>query len=205
MKSARSLKSCPTIGHYTGAVFTFYLLAAPALAEVSVWQIDTLHSIATFSVRHMMVSTVRGQFGGLKGQASLDDKDITKSTVEATIDSATIGTGEPKRDGDLKGADFFDVGNYPTMKFRSKRLQRAGQRLRLTGDLTIRNVTREVIFDVEGPTPPITNQGVQRRGLTATTRINRRDFGIIWNQVLDNGGISVSNEVSITLDVELKR
>ncbi len=152
----------------------------------------------------MMISTVRGQFGGVKGQAHIDDQDITKSTIEATIDTKSITTGEPKRDGDLKGADFFDVEKYPTITFRSKQVQSAGQgRLRVIGDLTIRSVTRQVTLDVEGPTPPISNQGTLRRGVTATTKINRREFGIIWNRVLDNGGVSVSDEVSITLDVEL--
>jgi polyisoprenoid-binding protein YceI len=186
------------------ATLLLALLASPALPEASSWQIDTLHSGAHFSVRHMMVSTVRGQFGGLKGQVQLDEQDFTKSVVEASIDAATINTGEPKRDGDLKGPDFFHVEKFPTIRFRSKRVERAGPgRLRLIGDLTLRDVTREVVFDVEGPTAPISDKNVLRRGVSATGRLNRSDFGLTWNRVLEAGGVAVSDEVSITLDVAL--
>jgi polyisoprenoid-binding protein YceI len=180
------------------------LFTAPAWAEASTWQIDTLHSGAHFSVRHMMVSTVRGQFGGIKGHVRLDEVDPTKSSVEATIDASTLNSGEPKRDSDLRGEEFFHIEKHPTMTFRSKRVERAGEdRLRVIGDFTLRGVTREVVLDVEGPTPPIPDKGGLRRGVSATTRLNRRDFGIIWNRVIETGGVAVSNEVTITLDVEL--
>jgi polyisoprenoid-binding protein YceI len=190
----------------TRSVFLLCLLAGPALPQPAVWQIDTLHSGAHFSVRHMMVTTVRGQFGGLKGQAQIDDQDVTKSSVEATIDASTINSGEPKRDRDLKGPDFFDVEKFPTLSFRSTRVERAGAgRLRVTGDLTIRGVTRPVSFEVEGPTAPISDKNVLRRGASATAKINRRDFGITWNRVIETGGVAVSDEVTITLEVALVR
>ena len=180
------------------------LLAGAAYPQTSTWRIDTLHSSAHFAVRHMMVSMVRGQFGGLKGQVSLNEQEIEKSTVEATVDAATLNSGEPKRDKDLKGPDFFDVEKFPALLFRSTRVERAGsERLRVTGDLTLRGVTRPVTFDVDGPTAPVSDKKVLRRGLSATARINRRDFGITWNRVIETGGVAVSDEVSITLDVEL--
>ena len=185
------------------------LLTVPAIlsAQNSTWRIDPLHSLAQFSVRHMMISTVRGQFGGVKGSIEYDPKNPAAARVEATIDCTTINTGEPKRDNDLKGEEFFDIKKYPVMTFRSKRVEVAGPgRLKVTGDLTINAVTKQVVLDVEGPTEPIKDtQGRQKIGVSGTTKISRKEFGILYNPILETGGVAVSDEVSIVLDIELIR
>jgi polyisoprenoid-binding protein YceI len=184
------------------------LLVLPNLyAQDTAWRIDPLHSLAQFSVRHMMISTVRGQFGGVKGSIHYDPKNPTAATVEATIDCATINTGEPKRDNDLKGEEFFDVKKYPTMKFRSKRVDvAAAGKLKVTGDLTVNAITKQVVLDLDGPTPPIKDpQGREKIGVSATTKISRKEFGILYNPVLEAGGVAVSDEVSVVLDIELIR
>ncbi|MDQ1471928.1 MAG: hypothetical protein QOJ99_3408 [Bryobacterales bacterium] len=184
------------------------LLVLPNLsAQDAAWRIDPLHSLAQFSVRHMMISTVRGQFGGVKGSIHYDPKNPMAATVEATIDCTTINTGEPKRDNDLKGEEFFDVKKYPVMTFRSKRVDVAGAgRLKVTGDLTVNAITKQVVLDLDGPTPPIKDtQGREKIGVSATTKISRKEFGILYNPVLEAGGVAVSDEVSIVLDIELIR
>jgi polyisoprenoid-binding protein YceI len=191
------------------ALFVSLLLAAfsasPLLAQGVSWRIDTLHSSAQFSVRHMMISTVRGQFGGVKGAVMYDSRAPTLSTVEATIDCTTINTGEAKRDADLKGSEFFDVSRYPVMKFKSKNVALAGPgKLKITGDLTINAITRPVVLDVDGPTAPIRDtQGREKIGINGMTRISRKEFGILYNPVMETGGVTVSDEVSIILDIEL--
>ena len=169
------------------------------------WQIDPAHSAAHFSVRHLMISNVRGEFGKVSGHAILDPTDLTKSTVEVSVDTATIDTREPQRDEHLRSADFFDVANYPAITFRSKRIVGAGpERYKVTGDLTIRGVTRDVILDVEGPTPSIKDPwGNVRVGVSATAKINRKDFGLVWNALTEAGGVVVGDEVSITFESEL--
>ncbi|MDX1979106.1 MAG: YceI family protein [Bryobacteraceae bacterium] len=182
------------------------MLAASSLwAQQSAYTIDTLHSAAHFSVRHMMITTVRGQFGGVKGAVRFDPKNPAATTIEATIDCSTINSGEPKRDADLKGEEFFDVKKYPVMKFKSNKVEAAGAgRLKVTGELTINATTRQVVLDVDGPTPPVKDtRGREKVGASATTKISRKDFGITWNQVLEAGGVAVSDEVSITIDLEL--
>jgi polyisoprenoid-binding protein YceI len=171
------------------------------------WRIDPLHSLAAFSVRHMMISTVRGQFGGVKGTIVYDPKNPTASTVEATIDCTSVNTGEPKRDADLKSAEFFDIAKYPNMKFKSTRVEVAGAgKLLVTGNLTINAITRSVVLNVEGPTGPIKDtQGREKLGLNATTRVSRKEFGILYNPIMETGGVAVSDEVSINLDIELIR
>ncbi len=185
--------------------FAGSLLLAALSAAAENYTIDTLHSTAHFAVRHMMITTVRGQFGGVKGTVKYDAKNPSATVVEATIDAATINSGEPKRDADLKGEEFFDIKKYPVMKFQSAKVESAGAgRLKVTGDLTINAVTRQVALDVEGPTPPIKDtRGREKVGASATTKISRKDFGITWNQVLEAGGVAVSDEVSITIDLEL--
>jgi len=180
-------------------------LAFAALAQETKWRIDPLHSGAHFTVRHMMISTVRGEFGGVNGAVSYDPKDPTKATVEATIDCSTINTGTPKRDEELKGPEFFDVKRYPTMKFVSRKIEKAGEdKLKVTGDLTINATTRPVVLNVEGPTGPVRDsRGREKIGASATARINRKDFGIIWNEHMDSGGWALADEVTITLDIEL--
>jgi polyisoprenoid-binding protein YceI len=189
-------------------VFILALPAAPGLpAQIENWHIDPLHSSAQFSVRHMMISTVRGQFGGVKGTGRFDRKNPAADMVEATIDCSTINTGEAKRDSDLKGEEFFDVKKYPVMKFRSTRVEApAAGRLRITGDLTIRAITRQVVLDVEDPTPPIKDTlGREKVGVSGTARISRKEFGILYNPIMETGGVAVSDEVSIILDIELIR
>lgn len=173
--------------------------------EAGSWRIDTLHSAANFSVRHMMISTVRGNFGGVKGTATYDPKNPTATTIEATIDCTSINTGEPKRDNDLKGEEFFDVKKYPVMKFKSKSVALAGPgKMKMTGDLTINAITKQVVLDLEGPTPPIKDtMGRQKIGVTATTKVSRKEFGILYNPLLETGGVTVSDEVAIVLDIEL--
>jgi polyisoprenoid-binding protein YceI len=168
------------------------------------WNIDPVHSVAEFKVKHMMISNVKGQFTNVKGAVSLNDADITDSQVEATIDAASLTTREPQRDAHLRSADFFDVEKFPTLSFKSTRIRRAGDgELGVTGELTIHGVTREVVFDVEGPTPAAKDPwGNTRIGLSATTKINRKDFGLTWNAALETGGILVGDEVTITLDVQ---
>jgi polyisoprenoid-binding protein YceI len=177
--------------------------ALPCAAQVSTWQIDPAHSAAQFSVRHMMISTVRGEFQKLSGTVQIDDKDITKSSVEVIIDATTVDTRVAQRDADLKSPNFLDVANFPTITFKSKSVSKAGDGgLKVTGDLTIHGVTKEVVLDVEGPTPVVKMGNNLRRGASATTKINRKDFGITWSRTLDGGGMVVSEEVNITLDVE---
>jgi polyisoprenoid-binding protein YceI len=177
----------------------------PASAATSVWQIDPMHSAAQFSVRHLAISTVRGGFSNVKGTVTLDDQDITKSSVDVAIDVSTVDTRVPDRDKDLKSDKFFDAAHYPTMAFRSKKVEElAPGKLKVTGDLTIRGVTKEVVLDVDGPTAPVKDPwGNQRAAVNATTKINRQDFGVKWNATMDNGGVVVGDEVNITIDAEM--
>lgn len=180
-------------------------LSLPAGAATSTWQIDPQHSSAQFAVRHLGLSTVRGAFSKLSGTMIRDDQDITNSSVEVTIDVNTVDTREPDRDKDLRSERFFDVAHFPTMTFKSKKVEQvAPGKLRVTGDLTIHGTTREVTLDVDGPTAPVKDPwGNQRLAATATTKINRQDYGVKWNAKLDNGGVVVGDEVNITLDVEM--
>jgi polyisoprenoid-binding protein YceI len=180
--------------------------AATSLGPTSAttWNLDPIHSSAQFKVKHMMISNVKGEFHSIKGSVTLDSADITKSSVEATIDVSTINTREEQRDGHLKSADFFDVAKFPTMTFKSTEIRKTGvDTLAVSGDLTIHGVARNVVLDVEGPTAPIKDPyGNTRIGLSATTHVNRKDFGLTWNGALEAGGIIVGEEVAITLDLE---
>lgn len=169
------------------------------------WQIDPAHSAAHFSVRHMMISNVRGEFSKLSGHAVIDPTDLTKSTVEVSLETTSISTREPQRDEHLRSADFLDVANHPMMTFRSKRITPGdSNHYKLTGDLTLRGVTKEVSFDVEPPTPAVKDPwGNVRTGITATAKINRKDFGLVWNALVEGGGFMVGDEVSITIEAEL--
>ena len=183
------------------------LWAATAMAQVATWSIDPAHSNAQFSVRHMMVSNVRGEFGKLSGTAKFDAKDPATGSVEVTIDATSINSRNEKRDADLKSPNFFEVAKYPTITFQSRKVERAGpEKLKVTGDLTIHGVTKEVVLDVEGPTPEIKGPGGQARvGVAATARVNRKDFGLMWNRQLDGGGVVVGDDVAITIDAELTK
>ena len=178
-------------------------LTAPQTTTTT-WNLDPVHSVAEFKVKHMMISNVKGQFTGITGVLTLDENDIAGSRVEATIDASTINTREAQRDAHLKSADFFDVEQFPTLSFRSTQVKRTGDdELAVTGDLTIHGVTRQVTFQVEGPTAAGKDPwGNTRIGLSATTKINRRDFGLTWNAALETGGILVGEDVIITLDLE---
>jgi len=195
--------------HFPGRVISAAALAAvlslPAAAATSNWQIDPNHSAAQFAVRHMAISTVRGAFSKLSGSVQLDDKDITKSSVEVTIDAASVDTRVGDRDKDLRSERFFDVEKYPTLTFKSTKVEQTEPgKLKVTGDLTIHGVTKQVVLDVEGPTAPVKDPwGNQRAAANATTKINRQDFGVKWNAKMDSGGWVVGDDVAITIDVEL--
>jgi polyisoprenoid-binding protein YceI len=180
-------------------------LSFSAAAGVEVWQIDPAHSAAQFTVRHMMISNVKGEFGKLSGTVQYDPSDLSKTVVEATIEAASITTRVEARDNHLKSAAFFDVEKYPVLTFKSKRVTVEGPgKLKLTGELTMHGTTREVTLDVEGPTAPIKDpRGNLHVGASASTKVNRQDFGVSWNSVMDGGGLAVGNEVGIVLDVEL--
>jgi len=170
----------------------------------SAWNIDPAHSVVEFKVRHMMISNVKGQFTVITTSMTLDPNDITKSRIEASADAASINTRDAQRDGHLKSPDFFDVERYPSLVFTSTRVERKNEdQLAVTGNLTIHGITREVVFNVEGPTPPHKDPwGSTRIGVSASARINRKDFGLNWNAALEAGGLLVGEEVTITLDVE---
>jgi polyisoprenoid-binding protein YceI len=180
---------------------------APAAAPAggpNTWTIDSSHTQAGFAVKHMMVSTVRGSFGKTEGTIEYDGKNVSSIKAEATIDTTTITTNNEKRDTHLKSPDFFDVAKFPTITFKSKKAEAAGAgKFKLTGDLTLRGVTKEVTLDVEGPSQALIAQGRARVGATATTKINRQDYGVSWSRSLDGGGVVVSDEVVITLELEL--
>jgi polyisoprenoid-binding protein YceI len=179
-------------------------VATPEVTATTTWNIDPVHSHAEFKVRHMMISNVKGEFKGIKGDLKLNDADSTRSAVEISIDTTTINTGEAQRDGHLKSPDFLDVEKFPTLTFKSTRVaaSKSGE-VKVSGDLTIHGVTRNVELDVEGPSAPTKDPwGNTRIGLSATTRINRKDFGLTWNAPLETGGILVGEEVNITLDVQ---
>jgi polyisoprenoid-binding protein YceI len=171
---------------------------------ISTWNIDPVHSNAEFKVRHMMISNVKGEFKGLTGTLKLDNTDLTKSGVEVSFDAATINTGDPQRDAHLKSPDFFDVEKFPTLIFKSNRVSKnADGAPTVAGELTIHGVTRNVVLEVEGPSAPTKDPwGNTRIGLSAKTRINRKDFGLTWNASLETGGILVGEEVAISLDVQ---
>ncbi|HWY45699.1 MAG TPA: YceI family protein [Candidatus Sulfotelmatobacter sp.] len=184
------------------------LAAAMALqtpAATTTWQIDPAHTAAQFAVKHMMISTVRGEFKNVTGTVIWDDQDVTKSKVNVTIDTKTVNTGEEKRDQDLKSDKFFDVANFPTMTFVSKKVETNGAgKLKVTGDLTIRGVTKEAVLNVEGPAAAIKDPwGNTRSAASATTQVNRQDFGVKWNANLDGGGVVVGDTVAITIDLEM--
>jgi polyisoprenoid-binding protein YceI len=180
-------------------------LSLAAAAATSNWQIDPAHSSAQFAVKHLAISTVRGAFTSVKGSVQLDDKDITKSFVDVTIDANSVDTREPNRDKDLRSDHFFDVEHFPAITFKSKRVEQvAPGKLKITGDLTIHGTTKEVVLDVDGPSAPIKDPwGNQRIAINATTKINRQDFGVKWNATMDNGGVVVGDDVSITIDAEM--
>ena len=186
---------------------TAALFLLPAMAFASTWQIDPVHTSIQFTVRHLMISNVKGVFHKFNGTFEIDDKDITRTKASATIDTASIDTGIEKRDEDLRSANFFEVVKYPTMTFVSNKFTRVGtNKFKMTGDLTMHGITREVVLDMEGLGTIVKDPwGGMRRGATLVTRINRKDFGLTYNKVLETGGVVVGDDVAVNIEVELIR
>ena len=178
--------------------------ATAGTSTVTTWKIDPAHSVAEFKVKHMMIANVKGKFTGISGTLSLDEANPARSSVEAVIPLETLFTGDAQRDTHLKSPDFFDAEKHPQMTFKSTRIEAKGPgQLAVTGSLTIHGVSQTVTFEVEGPTPPAKDPwGNTRVGLEASTKINRKDFGLTWNTALETGGVLVGESVAITLDVE---
>ena len=182
-------------------------LAAPGFASASEWDIDPVHSEVGFKVKHLMVSNVRGRFTKFAGHLTLNDKDVTKSKVDVSIDIGSIDTGNEKRDGHLKSPDFFAAAKHPKMTFKSTKVSSAGAgKLKVDGTLTIRGTTKPVVLLVEGPTDAVKDPwGNVKRGVSATTTISRKAFGLKWNKLTEAGGVVVGDEVTIALEIELNR
>lgn len=182
-----------------------FLILVPAFAGASTWNIDPEHTSVGFKVRHLMVSNVKGVFGKVSGIINLDDQDLSRSSVTATIETASIDTGVAKRDAHLKSPDFLDVAKYPTMTFVSTGVVRgSGSTFKLAGNLTLHGVTKPVVLQVEGVSGEIKDpMGNVRRGASATTTINRKDYGLVWNKMLEAGGVAVGDEVVINIEVEM--
>ena len=183
------------------------LLAAlsSGAAMATPYDIDAAHSSAGFGVRHMMVSTVRGQFSKVAGTVDIDDTDLSRSKIDVAIDPASIDTRDAKRDGHLKSPDFFDVAKYPTITFKSNRIaKQADGKIFATGDLTMHGVTKPVTLTVDNFTAPVKDGfGRTIRGVSATGKLNRKDFGLTWNKTLEAGGVAVGEDVDLQIDVEL--
>jgi polyisoprenoid-binding protein YceI len=182
------------------------LATLPAFAQASTWNIDPAHSTAQFTVRHLGISNVSGDFTKVTGSITLNEQDITQSQVSASIDVNSIDTRVEARDKDLKSPHFFEVEKYPTIEFKSKRIVSGGGKLRVIGDLTIHGTTREVTLDVDGPTPALTDPwGNLRRGISATTTINRQDFNLTYNNTLKSGEAMIGDTVKIQIDAEITK
>lgn len=183
------------------------LIAMPVLAGAATWQIDPAHASVEFRVKHLMVAWVKGSFPEVAGTVDIDEADLSKSKASVTIATASIDTNHAKRDEHLRSVDFLDAANFPTMTFvADKIVAENGQLRQVTGDLTIRGTTRQVTLTVNELTPAIKDPwGKTRRGVSATTEINRKDFGLTWNKALETGGVVVGDEVRISLDIELIR
>jgi len=182
-----------------------FALTLPAMAAAATWKIDPDHSSIGFKIKHLMVSNVKGSFEKYNGTVDLNETDITKSKVDVSIETASINTNVELRDGHLKSADFFDVVKYPAMTFKSKKVAKAGKdKLKVTGDLTLHGITKEVVLNVDGPSKEIKDlYGNIRKGAAATATINRKDFGLNWNKALEAGGVVVGDDVSISIEIEM--
>ena len=184
------------------ALLTVLLTAAAARADK--WQLDPAHSTIEFTVRHLMISNVRGHFDKFSGEVTADGQDPNSVKITATIDAASINTGVERRDGHLKSADFLEVEKFPTLTFVSKKIESAGEgKWKVNGDLTLHGVTKEVELDIDGPTPIMKDpQGKSRVGASATATINRKEFGVNWNKALEAGGVVVGDKVAVSIEVE---
>ena len=199
-------KACATTNAFVAVVIiTFAASTTPAFSAI--WVSDQAHSSAHFKIKHMMISNVTGDITGVDAKIDLNEKDITKSTVEATLDLKTINTNNAKRDEHLRSPDFFDTTKFPTIKFVSKKIAKVGKdQLKVSGDLTIRDISKPVTLDVTGPTAGFKDPwGNMKRGLSASTKINRKDFGLTWNKALETGGVVVSEDVKIEIELELQQ
>lgn len=186
------------------SLITLLVFAMPLTAAASTWNLDPDHSAIQFKVKHLMISNVKGVFEKVSGTLNLDEKDITKSQVDVSIEAASINTNIKKRDDHLRSADFFDAAKFPVITFTSTKVEKVGtDKLKIAGNLTIKGVTRPVILDVEGLSSEIKDpRGKIRRGAAATTQVNRKDFGVNWSATMDNGGMVVAEDVAIQLEVE---
>ncbi len=183
------------------------LIAATALAATAQsYQIDSAHSSAGFSVKHMMVTNVSGKFSNVKGAIVYDEKNLAASSVTASVDVNTVNTNESKRDAHLKAPDFFDAAKYPTMEFQSTKVYKAGGIVKVDGNLTLHGVTKPITLTLTEISPEVKHpMGGLVRGAVATTKINRKDFGLTWNKTLETGGLMVGDEVTVTLEIEAAR
>lgn len=185
-------------------VISLLLAALPVVGQTSSWNIDPNHSAAHFTVRHMGLSNVTGTFDKVSGTAQMDDKDFTKSSVDAVIDVASVDTRVQARDNDLRSDHFFDVAKYPTMEFKSKRVEKQGDGYKLIGDLTMHGVTREVTLNLDQPSSTMTDpKGNMHRGFSGSTTINRKDWGMTYNNLLQSGEAVVGDTIKIQIDAEL--
>jgi polyisoprenoid-binding protein YceI len=185
-------------------LFLMSVSARPSSAQVSTWNLDPEHTLARFAVKHMMIETVRGSFNKLSGSVQYDPNDVTKTVIQATIQTDSEESGSAGRDKDVKSPNFLDVEKFPTITFQSKRAEAVGNgHTKVTGDLTIHGVTKEVVLDVDGPSKPLKVGKLVHVGASTALTINRKDYGMVYNRVLDNGGVMVSDEVAITLDIDM--
>ena len=195
------LKTAQRIGIVSA---TALLASLSALAQTSTWNIDPAHSTAQFTVRHLAISNVTGNFTKVTGSIVLNEKDITQSQVSASVDVSSVDTRVEARNKDLKSPNFFDGEKYPTIEFKSKRIVSGGGKLQVIGDLAIHGTTREVTLDVDGPTAELADPwGTSRRGISATTTINRKDFNLMYNNLLKTGEAVVGDNVKIQIDAEM--
>lgn len=170
---------------------------------MSTYQIDPSHSTAGFSIKHMMIAKVHGGFEKMSGQLSYDAQNVAASSIEVAIEAGSINTREAQRDTHLKSADFFDVEKYPQITFKSKQVEAAGDNLKVVGDLTIHGVTKQVTLDMEAPSEEVKDPwGNTKMGVSGTTKIKRKDFGLTWNAALEAGGVLVGDDVTINLEVQ---
>jgi polyisoprenoid-binding protein YceI len=181
---------------------TATIQAAPGTAAKTAWKLDPVHSIVEFSAKHLMITTVKGRVTDIEGTIYTDEKNPTNSSVEATLKAVSLDTRTDQRDQHLRSADFLDVEKYPEIRFRSTRIQGDKPKFKLTGDLTIRDVTKPITLDVEFEGETKDPWGGERVGFSATGKIDRREFGLTWNQALETGGVVVGNEIKISLEVQ---
>ena len=186
------------------AIVIAMIVALPAFAHADNWQIDPMHTSVEFTVRHMMISNIKGVFEKTSGTVTVEGSDPTSAKIDATIDASSIDTRVDRRDEDLKSPNFLDVAKYPTITFKSTKVEAAGEgKWKVTGNLTLHGVTKSVVLDVESSGAPIKDPfGNTRAGASATTKINRKDFGLTYNKTLETGGVMVGDDVAISIDVE---